>query len=499
MKRFKLFIDNQWVDAENGKTFVTCCPCTGEPIAEMALGSAADTERAIDAADRAFRSGCWSGLDADERAAYLLKVADILENRLEEFACYEAMDTGKPISETRTIDIPLAVRAFRFHADSVKSLTGKVITVPGHQQFCYTSYEPYGVVGSIAPWNFPLHLLTRSIGAALAAGNTVVCKAATMTPVTSQMLAEVFLEAGVPAGVYNVVSGSGSVVGEALLASEKVSMAALTGSEAVGRRLMEASARSPRIKPLSLELGGKSPIIVEPDCDMDGALNSAILGFCMNQGEVCVSTSRLLLADEIYDEFLEKMTARLSWIKIGDCLKEDTQMGSLISEEHLQTVQGFVDRAAAQGAKIRCGGRRLTGGEYDKGSYYPPTVIENVTPDMEIFQEEVFGPVLSVTRYSTLEEAIELANNTRFGLGAAIFTENIRKMYWTAERLDAGTVWMNCSTKSNIETPFGGNKNSGLGREDGTEGLLEYMKVKNHIWFMGSDYDNPYNFEDEYK
>lgn len=499
MKRFKLFIDNQWVDAENGKTFVTCCPCTGEPIAEMALGSAADTERAIDAADRAFRSGCWSGLDADERAAYLLKVADILENRLEEFACYEAMDTGKPISETRTIDIPLAVRAFRFHADSVKSLTGKVITVPGHQQFCYTSYEPYGVVGSIAPWNFPLHLLTRSIGAALAAGNTVVCKAATLTPVTSQMLAEVFLEAGVPAGVYNVVSGSGSVVGEALLASEKVSMAALTGSEAVGRRLMEASARSPRIKPLSLELGGKSPIIVEPDCDMDGALNSAILGFCMNQGEVCVSTSRLLLADEIYDEFLEKMTARLSRIKIGDCLKEDTQMGSLISGEHLQTVQGFVDRAAAQGAKIRCGGRRLTGRDYDKGFYYPPTVIENVTPDMEIFQEEVFGPVLSVTRYSTLEEAIELANNTRFGLGAAIFTENIRKMYWTAERLDAGTVWMNCSTKSNIETPFGGNKNSGLGREDGTEGLLEYMKVKNHIWFMGSDYDNPYNFKDEYK
>ncbi|MDO4942822.1 MAG: aldehyde dehydrogenase family protein [Lachnospiraceae bacterium] len=499
MKKFKLFMNNQWIDAEGQKTFMSYNPCTGEPIAEMAYGSAADTQKAIDAAYDAFQSGCWSGLDADERAAYLLKVADILESRLEEFAKYEAMDTGKPISETRTIDIPLAIRAFRFHADSVKSLTGKVITVPGHQQFNYTSYEPYGVVGSIAPWNFPLHLLTRSIGAALAAGNTVVCKAATLTPVTSQMLAEVFEEAGVPAGVYNIVSGSGGVVGEELLASDKVSMVALTGSEPVGRRLMEASAQAGRIKPLSLELGGKSPIIVEPDCDMNGAINSAILGFCMNQGEVCVSTSRLLLADEIYDEFMDKMVERLGKIRIGNCLKEDTQMGSLISEDHLQTVQGFVDRAVAEGATIRCGGSRLTGGEYDKGSYYPPTVMENVTRDMEIFQEEVFGPVLSVTRYSTLEEAIELANATRFGLGAAIFTENIRKMYWTAEKLDAGTIWMNCSTKSNIETPFGGNRNSGLGREDGVEGLLEYMKVKNHIWFMGPEYDNPYGFENDCK
>ena len=498
MKQFKLFINNEWVDAKDGETFITYNPCTGEPIAEMAYGSAEDTEKAIDAASKAFESGCWSGLDADERAGYLLKVADILESRLEEFAQYEAMDTGKPISETRSIDIPLAVRALRFHADSIKSLTGKVITVPGHQQFCYTSYEPYGVVGSIAPWNFPLHLLTRSIGAALAAGNTVVCKASTLTPVTSQMLAEVFLEAGVPAGVYNVVSGSGTVVGEELLASEKVNMVAMTGSEAVGRRLMEASAQSPRIKPLSLELGGKSPIIVEPDCDMDGAINSAILGFCMNQGEVCVSTSRLLLADEIYDEFMEEMVERLARIRIGNCLREDTQMGSLISEEHLNTVQGFVDHAVKQGAKVRCGGCRLTGGEYDKGFYYQPTLVENVTPDMEIFQEEVFGPVLSVTRYSALEEAIRLANATRFGLGAAIFTENIRKMYWTAEKLDAGTIWMNCSTKSNIETPFGGNKNSGLGREDGVEGLLEYMKVKNHIWFMGPEYDNPYGFENKY-
>ncbi len=497
MKKFGLFIANEWLSAEGGKTFLTYNPCTGEAIAEMAYASVNDTRKAIDAADAAFRSGCWSGLSTEQRGAYLHRVADIMERRAEELARWEAMDTGKAIRETRMIDIALSIRAFRFHADSAKALCGKVIPVPGMPLFDYTTYEPYGVVGSIAPWNFPLHLLTRSIAAALAAGNTVVCKAATMTPVTSQILGEIFEEAGVPAGVYNIVSGSGGVVGEELLANDKVAMVALTGSEEVGRRLMTASAQAKRIKPLSLELGGKSPIIVEPDCDMNGALNSVLLGFCMNQGEVCVSTSRLLLADEIYDTFMEKLIERTQKIRIGDCLDDDTQMGSLISAEHRDTVQGYVDRALHAGARLRCGGKPLTGGIYEKGSYYMPTIIDEVTSDMEIFHEEVFGPVLAVTRYHSLEEAVKLANATRFALGAAVFTENIRKMYWTAEKIDAGTVWMNCATKSNIETPFGGNRNSGLGREDGVEGLLEYLKVKNHIWYMGAEYDNFFDMQND--
>lgn len=497
MKQFKLFINNEWVDAEGGKTFFSENPCNGEKIAELAYASAADTRKAIDAADKAFRSGCWSELDTETRGKYLHRVADILEERLEEFARYEAMDTGKPINEARTIDIPLAIRAFRFHADNMKALNGKVIPVPGQKLFDYTSYEPFGVVASIAPWNFPLHLLTRSIAAALAAGNTVVCKAATLTPITSQLLGEVFVQAGVPAGVYNIISGPGGVVGEEFLAHDDVAMVALTGSESVGRRLMAASSEAKRIKPLSLELGGKSPIIVEPDCDMNGALNSVVLGFCSNQGEVCVSTSRLLLADEIYDEFMERLIARLAKIRIGDCLDDNTQMGALISKEHRETVHGFVERAVKEGGRLCCGGQMLTGGAYDKGYFYMPTIIDNVTKDMEIFQEEVFGPVLAVTRYKTLDEAVALANATRFALGAAIFTENIRKMYWTAKKIDAGTVWMNCATRSNIETPFGGNRNSGLGREDGVEGLLEYLKVKNHIWYMGETYDNSFGFEND--
>lgn len=495
MKKFKLFYGNQWMDSTGNKSFQAINPCNGEVIAELLSGTTEDTKAAIQAARKAFDSGCWSDLDYDERAAYLHKVADIMEERFEELAKWEAMDTGKPISETRSIDIPLSIRAFRFHADGIKSLKGQVIKVPGKHLFDYVTYEPFGVVGSIAPWNFPLHLLTRSIAAALAAGNTVVCKAAEITSVTTQILGEIFLEAGVPAGVYNSISGSGRIVGEELLANDSVDMVALTGSEGVGRRFMTASAEAKRIKKLSLELGGKSAMIVDSNCDFNAAVNSAIQGFCTNQGEVCVSTSRLLLPNDLYEDFLISMTEKISRLRIGDCLDEKTQMGSLVSEKHLNSVQGFVDRAITEGGKVRIGGKRLTGGDYDKGFYFQPTVIENVTRDMEIFQEEVFGPVLAVTRYETMDEAIELANDTRFGLGAAIMSEDIRTLYWVAEKLDAGTVWMNCVSKSNIETPFGGNKNSGIGREDGTEGLLEYLKTKNHIQYVGTPYEDFFGFD----
>lgn len=488
MKKFQLMINNEWRDAEGGKTFHTHNPCTGEVIAELAYASEKDVLTATQAARTAFKSGVWFDLDVDERSAYLHKVADIMQERFEELARWEAMDTGKSINECRLIDIPLSIRAFRFHADSMKSIRGQVITIPGKDKFDYVTYEPYGVVACISPWNFPLHLLTRSICPALAAGNTVVCKASSMTPVTAQILGEIFIEAGVPAGVYNAVSGSGSIVGETLLASDDVDVATLTGSEEVGRRLMEASSKAKRIKKLVLELGGKSASIVEPDCHLEGAVNGVTLGFCMNQGEVCCSASRLILADEIYDKFIDALIEKIKTIKIGDSLDETTRMGSLINKEQLEKVEQHVKLAVEQGGRIRCGGYALTEPPYDKGAYYVPTIIDNVTPDMNIFHEEVFGPVLAVTRYKTLEEAIELANGTNFGLGAAIFSENPRKLYWTAKKLDAGTVWLNTSAMSNIESPFGGNKNSGIGREDGVEGLMEYLKVKNHIMYVGEPY-----------
>ncbi|HVI42298.1 MAG TPA: aldehyde dehydrogenase family protein [Anaerovoracaceae bacterium] len=488
MKQFQLMINNQWVDAENGKTFISYNPCNGEPIAELAYASKNDVLLATKAAHDAFKSGVWSDLDVDVRSAYLHHVADIMESRFEELCKWEAMDTGKPIHECRTVDIPLSIRAFRFHADSMKSIRGQVITIPGREKFDYVTYEPYGVVACISPWNFPLHLLTRSICPALAAGNTVVCKASTLTPVTAQLLGEIMIEAGVPAGVYNAVSGAGSIVGEAFLASDDVDVVTLTGSEEVGRRLMEASSQAKRIKKLVLELGGKSASIVEPDCHLEGAINGVTLGFCMNQGEVCCSTSRLLLADEIYEQFIEALISKIQKIRIGDSLDETTQMGALIDKQQQKKVEQYIKQAVDQGARIRCGGYSLTEPPYDRGVYFVPTIIDNVTPEMNIFHEEVFGPVLAVTRYQTLEEAIELANATNFGLGAAIFSENPRKLFSTARKLDAGTIWMNTSAMSNIESPFGGNKNSGIGREDGVEGLMEYLKVKNHIMYIGDPY-----------
>lgn len=488
MHKFKLMINNQWVDAEGGKTFLSYNPCNSEAIAELAYASANDVEKATRAARSAFESGVWSDLDVDVRSAYLHRVADIMEERFEELCRWEAMDTGKSIKECRLIDIPLSIRAFRFHADAMKSIRGQVITIPGKEKFDYVTYEPYGVVACISPWNFPLHLLTRSICPALAAGNTVVCKASTTTPVTAQILGEIFIEAGVPAGVYNAVSGSGSVVGEAFLASDHVNVVTLTGSEAVGRRLMEASAQSKMIKKLVLELGGKSPSIVEPDCNFEGAISGVTLGFCMNQGEVCCSTSRLLLSEEIYEPFMEALIAKISKIRIGDSLDERTQMGALIDKKQLASVDQYVKQAVEQGGRIRCGGYALTEPPFDKGAYYVPTIIDNVTPEMTIFHEEVFGPVLAVTKYKTLDEAIQLANGTNYGLGAAIFSENSRKLIKTAQKLDAGTIWMNTSAMSNIESPFGGNRNSGLGREDGVEGLMEYLKVKNHIMYIGDPY-----------
>lgn len=488
MKKFKLMIHNEWVDAREGKTFRTYNPCNGEAIAELSFASAEDAEYAAQAASQAFVSGVWSELEIEERSAYLHKVADCMEERFEELCRWEALDTGKPIKECRLIDIPLSIRAFRFHADAIKSVRGQVITIPGKDKFDYVTYEPYGVVACISPWNFPLHLLTRSIAPALAAGNTVVCKASTITPVTAQMLGEIFIEAGVPPGVYNAISGSGATVGEAFLASDSINVVALTGSEEVGRRLMEASALANRIKKLVLELGGKSPSIVEPDCHFEGAVSGVTLGFCMNQGEVCCSTSRLLLSEEIYEEFMEALISKVQSIRIGDSLDEQTQMGSLIDKNQQQSVDTYVKQAVEQGARLRCGGYMLKEEPYDKGAFYVPTIIDNVTPEMNIFHEEVFGPVLAVTKYKTLDEAIELANATSYGLGAAIFSENPRKLYWTAKKLDAGTVWLNTSAMSNIESPFGGNRNSGLGREDGIEGLMEYLKVKNHIQYMGEPY-----------
>ncbi|MDR1509410.1 MAG: aldehyde dehydrogenase family protein [Synergistaceae bacterium] len=485
MKEFKLFINNQWLDAADGKTFTSVNPANKQPVSKLASATRADVAKACQAARGAFYD--WSFIDAAERADYMLKIAQIMRRRFREMAEYEAMETGKPVSETLTLDIPYSIEAFEYFSGICREIKGEVLPVNGergNKTFDFVTYEPYGVAAVIAPYNFPLHLLTRSLAPALAAGNTCVCKASSITPSTAAILSEIAEEAKLPAGVINVLHGAGGLVGEALCTDENVDVIAFTGSQTVGRQILRYAADSKIIKKCVLELGGKGPNIVEPDCDMEEALSAQLDGFTFNQGEVCCAMTRLILHEDIYDEFLERLAEKASARVMGDTLDEKTNLGSLISEAHLEFVDKCVKDAIAQGAKLYCGGERYSEGVCAGGSYYKPTVLVDVTPDMQCFQEEIFGPVLVVTKYRDMDEAVKLANDSAFGLGANIFCNNHRKTYWAAKKINAGTIWVNMPNGSQMHTPFGGSKNSGMGREYGTYGLHEYLKIKNNVWNM---------------
>jgi len=494
MQKFKFLINNEWVDASSGKTYQVLDPSKNEPIAEVALADKEDVDRAVKAAREAFNKGIWSELDGDKRAEYMLKAAELMRKRTKELAKWETLECGKPISESEDIDMPYSIRAMEYFANQAREIKGEVIPIPGGYAFDYVTYEPYGVVGSIVPWNFPLHLATRTLCPAVATGNTVVLKPSSFTPITAILLGEIILEAGFPPGVVNIISGPGDTAGNAMLSHPDINMISFTGSLEVGRKVLEASAK-PRIKKVILELGGKGPFIAEADCNIDGAVNSLIVGFCLEQGEVCCASTRLFLHEKIYQEFMEKLTARAKSLKLGETMNPTTQMGALISRTQLEKVDNYVKEAIRDGAKLSCGGEKFDVPPFDKGNYYKPTILEDVTNDMRCAQEEIFGPVLVVIKYQELEEAIKQANDTVYGLSATIWSENPRTLYWAAKKLDAGTVWMNTNVMSKIEAPYGGNKDSGLGREDGTIGLKEYLKVKNNILFVGQNYDNFYSFK----
>ena len=486
MKKYKLYIDNCWVDSADGSTFFSTNKANGNTVAEFASATEEDVDRACLAARAAFNSGVWAELDPQIRAGYLHKAARIMERRAREMAEYETMETGKPIHETSTFDIPVSIWALDYFADIAKEIKGDVIPVGdfSNRAFDFVTYEPFGVAAIIAPYNFPLHLLTRSLAPALAAGNACVIKASSITPSTAAIMGEVFEEAGFPKGVVNVVHGLGSKVGNALAGHREVDVIGFTGSEAVGRQLLVMSAQSDIIKKCVLELGGKGPAIVEPDANIDIATTCQIEGFTFNQGEVCCAMTRVLLHEDIYDEYIAMLKDKCDAIKMGDPLDEETRMGALISEQHLQCVDAFVKNAVASGAKLVYGGERYLEGNCKNGPFYKPTILGNIMPDMDVWKNEVFGSVLCVIKYKDIDEAIELANDTVYGLGANIFTEDLKKAYWTAKKLNAGSVWVNLPNGMHMACPFGGNKNSGMGREYGTYGLHEYLKIKNNMWRM---------------
>jgi acyl-CoA reductase-like NAD-dependent aldehyde dehydrogenase len=486
MKTYKLFLDNEWIDSSDRKTFISFNKANNKPVNEFASATGEDVNKACLAARRAFKAGVWNELDAGVRAQYLHRAADIMRRRARELAEYETMETGKPIFETSTFDIPVSIWAFDYFADLAKEIKGEVIPVGdfSNHAFDFVTYEPFGVAAIIAPYNFPLHLLTRSLAPALAAGNTCVIKASSITPTSAAIMGEIFEEAGFPAGVVNVIHGLGCKVGNALAGHREVDIIGFTGSEAVGRQLLKISAESEIIKKCVLELGGKGPAIVEPDANIDIATTCQIEGFTFNQGEVCCAMTRVIVHEDVYNEYIVMLKKKCEAIKIGDPLNEDTRMGALISEKHIESVETFVNNAVAAGARLIYGGKRYTDGDCKNGSFYMPTILGDIRTDMDIWKNEVFASVLCVIKYQDLGEAVELANDSIYGLGANIFTEDLKKAYWTARKLNAGSVWVNLPNGMHMACPFGGNKNSGMGREYGTYGLHEYLKIKNNMWRM---------------
>jgi len=468
----KLLINNRWVDSESGKTFPTINPATGAEICQISEADSRDVERAVRAARAAFDRGPWRRMSAAERGKLLYRLADLIEKNADELATLEALDNGKPATVARAADLPLTIACYRYYAGWADKIQGKTIPIAG-DYFCYTRHEPVGVVGQIIPWNFPLLMQAWKLGPALATGNTVVLKPAEQTPLTALRVGELLLEAGFPEGVVNILPGYGPTAGAAIARHMDVDKIAFTGSTAVGRLVMEAAAQS-NLKRVTLELGGKSPNIVFADADMEQAIEGAHFALFFNQGQCCCAGSRLFVEESCYDEFVEKSVARAKRRVVGDPFDAKTEQGPQVDQEQFDKVMSYIDSGKQQGASLLCGGSRVG----DKGYFIEPTVFSKVEDDMKIGQEEIFGPVMSILKFKNLDEVIDRANTTLYGLAAAVWTRDIGKAHAIANGVRAGTVWVNCYDVFDAAAPFGGFKQSGIGRELGEYGLQQYSEIK---------------------
>lgn len=471
LRRYGLFINGKETDAANGKTYTRENPATEQPFAEIAEAQKEDVDKAVKVAKHAFEK--WSHVPPRERAKFIYRLAELMEARKDEIGLTNTLETGKPIRESRMIEMGASIRTMEYYAGAATKLNGESMMI-SDDQMTITLREPIGVAAHIIPWNFPLLLSFWKIAPALAAGCTIVLKPATDTPCGILEFARLTAEAGLPEGVFNVVPGKGSVAGQALIAHPDISKIAFTGSTDIGKGVMNTA--SQHIKRVSLELGGKAPCIVFDDAEIEEAVEANLRGGFFNQGENCTAVTRLLLHEDIYDKFLSSYIDRVKKIRMGDPLKDETEMGSLVSKSQFESVKSYFEKGIEEGAKVLNGGGRPE--EFKKGYFFAPTVLADVKPNATVACDEIFGPIVAVMPFKTEEEAVRMANDTVYGLAGGIWTQNLKRAIRMAKAVKAGYLWVNTYGGIIPETPYGGFKQSGMGKELGSEGLDGYLETK---------------------
>jgi aldehyde dehydrogenase (NAD+) len=471
IQQTECFIGGKWVPAASGKTFETIHPATEEVICKVSEGDKADVDAAVTAAREAFDNGPWRSMDARDRGGLIYKLAELIEAEADELAALETLDNGKPINDARAADIPMVIDTLRYYAGWADKIEGKTIPVRG-DYFCYTRREPVGVVGQIIPWNFPALMTAWKWGPALAAGCTIVMKPAEQTPLTCLRMARLAQKAGIPDGVINVVPGYGPTAGAALVAHPGVDKIAFTGEGTTAKIIQRSAAET--MKRLTFELGGKSPNVIFADADLDAAIEGAHFALYFNQGQCCCAGSRLYVDEKVYDEVVDRIAEKNKSTKIGDPFDPETQQGPQVDQAQFDKILKYVEYGKADGAKCVTGGKR----HGSKGYFVEPTLFAGVTDEMRIAREEIFGPVMSALKFKNVDEIIKRSNDTNFGLAAAVWTRDVAKAHRYAKEVRAGTVWINCYDVFDAGAPFGGFKQSGIGRELGEAALDNYTESK---------------------